>query len=213
MQILELETRSGLDRATIRHYEKEGLISPIRQSNGYRDYSDADLQHLQKIKLLRQLGMSLEKIRHLQQGSEVFASALSEQLQTLDTCMVTYQRARAICQEMLDNHTSYESMDAESYYQDKCREIADVREFTSQALKNLGFTVLDSKSNFLFAKTDAISGEVLYLELKKRGILVRHFGAERICEFNRITIGTAEQMKIFIETVKDILSGGNYENS
>jgi len=105
------------------------------------------------------------------------------------------------------------TVDAESYYQDKCREIADVRESTAQALKNLGFTVLDSKANFLFAKTDAISGESLYLELKKRGILVRHFGAKRICEFNRITIGTAEQMQTFIETVKDILSGGNYENS
>ena len=64
----------------------------------------------------------------------------------------------------------------------------------------------DSKSNFLFAKSDAIDGETLYLELKKRGVLVRHFSSEKICDYNRITVGTPEQMQVFLTRVKEILN-------
>ena len=51
-----------------------------------------------------------------------------------------------------------------------------------------------------------IGGEQLYLKLKEKGILVRHFTKKRIEEYIRITIGTGEQMEIFIRTVKEILS-------
>ena len=98
------------------------------------------------------------------------------------------------------------TVDAESYYQDMCAEIIRVREYTIEALRKLGFTVLPSDANFIFAKSDKIDGGELYLQLKKRGILIRHFTAERICQYNRITIGTREQMETFIETVKLILS-------
>ena len=72
-------------------------------------------------------------------------------------------------------------------------------------LRALGFEVLDSLTNFVFAKTDKMSGEALYRELKRRGILVRHFGKASITDYNRITIGTKEQMEAFIATVKTIL--------
>ena len=72
-------------------------------------------------------------------------------------------------------------------------------------LEKLGFTVLPSTANFIFAKSDRIGGEELYLTLKERGILIRHFTKERICDYNRITIGTAEQMKLFIDAVKEII--------
>ena len=49
MNIKDIETQSGMTRANIRFYEQEGLLSPQRQSNGYRDYSDADLETLQRI--------------------------------------------------------------------------------------------------------------------------------------------------------------------
>ena len=67
--------------------------------------------------------------------------------------------------------------------------------------------MLPSKANFVFAKTDRISGEDLYLKLKAEGILIRHFTLDRIKDFNRITIGTIEQMQTFIEKVKEILGG------
>ncbi len=97
------------------------------------------------------------------------------------------------------------TVDAEDYYRQKCEEIIKTREWTKDELESLGFTVLDSKANFVFAKTDKISGGDMYALLKKKGILVRHFNADRIKEFNRITIGTKEQMKKFIATVKEII--------
>ena len=99
------------------------------------------------------------------------------------------------------------TVDAEAYYKDKCKEIIQVREYTREKLTEMGFEVLPSSSNFLFAKSDRISGEKLYKELKARHILVRHFTKERICDFNRITIGTREQMDKMLEAIKEILKG------
>ena len=61
------------------------------------------------------------------------------------------------------------------------------------------------KANFLFARSDRIGGEELYLKLKERGILVRHFTKPRITDYNRITIGTEAQMDTLLEAVKAIL--------
>ncbi|MBQ2933610.1 MAG: histidinol-phosphate transaminase [Clostridia bacterium] len=91
------------------------------------------------------------------------------------------------------------------YYMNNCKTIIKNREWTVSELQKLGFEVLPSKANFVFAKSDKIDGEKLYLELKNRGILVRHFTKEKICQYNRITIGTLEQMQKLIETITLIL--------
>ena len=91
------------------------------------------------------------------------------------------------------------------YYMDNCKTIIKNREGTVYELQKSGFEVLPSKANFVFARSDKIDGEKLYLELKNRGILVRHFTKESICQYNRITIGTIEQMQKLIETITLIL--------
>jgi len=73
------------------------------------------------------------------------------------------------------------------------------------ALRALGFSVLDSAANFLFAAHPRAEGKALYLALKQRGVLVRHFDSARLTNYNRITIGSAEQMRILIDTTKEIL--------
>ena len=83
--------------------------------------------------------------------------------------------------------------------------IVDTRAWTKQQLEQRGFAVLDSRSNFLFASTDRKDGRTLYKELKKNGILVRHFDAPRIQNWLRITIGTPEQMQTFMETLDKIM--------
>lgn len=88
---------------------------------------------------------------------------------------------------------------------ENCKIIAENREYTKKALQNLGFFVTDSLANFIFAKNDKIDGEELYLKLKEKGVLVRHFKLPRIKDFVRITIGTKEQMDFFIKTVEEIL--------
>lgn len=97
------------------------------------------------------------------------------------------------------------TIDSQSYYDDNCKKITETREFTKNELEKLGFFVLPSKANFIFAKSDKIDGGELYLELKDKGVLIRHFTSERIKNFNRITIGTPEQMAVFIEKTKEIL--------
>jgi len=104
------------------------------------------------------------------------------------------------------------TVDAEDYYQDKCREIIKTRQMTKEALESLGFTVLPSDANFLFAKSRDIPGEALYQALKKKGILVRHFAKDRICDYVRITIGTNEQMNTLVHTIKAILQEAYHES-
>lgn len=96
------------------------------------------------------------------------------------------------------------AIDDNNYYMEKCKEIIKNREYTAQELKKLGFNVIDSKANFIFAECNWIDGDTLYKKLKDRRILIRHFSAEKIKNFNRITIGTKEQMEIFIKNVAEI---------
>ena len=92
-----------------------------------------------------------------------------------------------------------------AYFEKTRAAIMDTRAWTMQQLTDRGFTVLDSRANFVFASTERINGGVLYKELKKNGILVRHFDAPRIENWLRITIGTPEQMQALMDAVDKIL--------
>ena len=91
------------------------------------------------------------------------------------------------------------------YYMQNCKKIIATREYTVRELEKIGFTVIPSKANFIFAKSDVVDGKTLYEKLKKNGVLVRHFDDPRISDYNRITIGTDEDMQTFISVVKKIL--------
>ena len=93
----------------------------------------------------------------------------------------------------------------EAYTQINCREIMRVRAWTAEKLQALGFQLTDSKTNFVFAKHPKADGKEIYLRLKKKGVLVRHFDAHRIRDYNRITIGSQEQMQIFLEKMTEVL--------
>ena len=93
-----------------------------------------------------------------------------------------------------------------AYYRDNCKRIMKTREYTAKCLEELGFEVLPSCTNFLFARCPAISGEALYLELKSRGVLVRHFTDPRISDYNRITIGAREDMEKLVHLIGEILN-------
>lgn len=98
------------------------------------------------------------------------------------------------------------AIEDDAYYRENAKTTMAVREETTQQLTALGFSVLPSSANFVFAKSGTLSGEELYRQLKKRGVLVRHFQKERIKDFCRITIGTREQMQVLLLAIRDILS-------
>ena len=93
----------------------------------------------------------------------------------------------------------------EKYFAENCQKIMENREFLSKELRALGFTLTPSKANFVFAKHSNVGGEELYLKLKEKGVLVRHFKTERIKDYNRITVGSREQTEILVEKIKEIL--------
>ncbi len=95
-------------------------------------------------------------------------------------------------------------------YFEKCRnEIIVNREYTVSELNRLGFTVTDSKTNFVFATNPSIDAAVYVQKLRDRGIIIRYFGSkERIKDYVRITIGTLDEMRALISATEDILKDG-----
>lgn len=93
----------------------------------------------------------------------------------------------------------------EEYTRENCKKIVENREFTTMELKNMGFTVLNSDTNFILAGHHRIAGGDLYRELKQRGILVRYFDTPRLKPFVRITIGTRQDMESLTSAVCKIL--------
>ena len=98
------------------------------------------------------------------------------------------------------------ALDDEEYTRKNINVICRVRDNTKNMLRDMGFEVLDSCTNFLFAKHKSISGTKIYEALKKFRIIVRHFSSPLVLEdWNRITIGSAEQMQVFLEVMKGIV--------
>ena len=97
------------------------------------------------------------------------------------------------------------ALENDAYYMDNCQKIIATREKTAAALEALGFFVLPSQANFLFVRSDKIAGAAYYEALRERGILVRHFTLDRIADYNRITIGTEEEMEALVAATEAIL--------
>ncbi len=97
------------------------------------------------------------------------------------------------------------ALEDQDYYDECDRRIQATRHRTRQALMNLGFTVTDSRSNFLLASSPRIPGGELYRKLKERGILIRHFSDPKIENWNRITIGSDKQMDALLAAIEALL--------
>jgi len=97
------------------------------------------------------------------------------------------------------------SISDQKYFSDNCAAIIKNREFLTKELTNLNFEVLTSTANFVLTKNNKISGKELYLQLKSRGILIRHFNKERIKDYVRITIGAKSELKLLLDEIKNIL--------
>lgn len=115
MTINEVEARTGLERATVRYYEKEKLISPAREGNGYRNYSEEDIEKLEKIKLLRALDFSLEDIRSMDEDGADFSERLRARARSLEARAEDIEDARRVIENMLADNAAYETLQSGVY--------------------------------------------------------------------------------------------------
>lgn len=111
MTIKELEKRTGLPRTAIRFYEQEGLITPERRENNYREYSQEDALTLEKVKLLRQLSLDLEAIRALKEGSLSLAQVMECQAKVLEGDRRDLERYAQVCRELSAAQADYETLE------------------------------------------------------------------------------------------------------
>ena len=117
MTIKDVEERTGLSRSNIRFYEKEKLIEPSRnESNGYRDYSENDVENIKKIAYLRTLGISIEDIRSIIFEKVTLQEMLEKQKEVLKNQITDLNKAKLMCEKMLDEESiSYEKLQVEQY--------------------------------------------------------------------------------------------------
>ena len=97
------------------------------------------------------------------------------------------------------------SLEDEDYFRACVDQVCDIRDKTAAALRQLGFIVTDSRTNFLFVRTDKMPGARLFDRLRQQGIVVRRWNDPLIADWLRISIGTREQMEQLVEIIRGIL--------
>ncbi len=116
MTIKEVEQCLGIPRATVRFYEKEGLISPTRSENGYREYSEEDVVLLKKIIIFRKLGFAVSDIEDVLDGAKPMSEVLETNIENLTCQMQELQGAMTLCKKLRENGEQIETFDAEKYW-------------------------------------------------------------------------------------------------
>lgn len=147
--------------------------------------------------------MTYSKSRSFAGGRLGFAIANAALIQDLETIK---DSTNPYSVNSLTMYLAEKALDQQAYYTKNAQAIQENRAYTTDALEKLGFTVLPSQANFVFARHKTAGGGYLYEKLKENGVLVRHFNAPRIRDFNRITIGSREQMDILLDTLRKILN-------
>lgn len=113
MKIKEVENLLSVSRSNIRFYEKEGLLSPDREKNNYRDYSEQDVITLKKILALRKLGFTVEEISSMQKGELSLTDAIYENISRLEKEITSLQGALEITKALSAEKTTFETLDHE----------------------------------------------------------------------------------------------------
>ena len=120
MTIKEVEEQTGLTRSNIRFYEKEKLIEPTRNDkNGYRDYSESDIENIKKIAYLRTLEISIEDIRNIMSDKVSLTEIIEKQAATIQTQIEGLNKARIMCERMLEaGNVNFDELQVEKYVAD-----------------------------------------------------------------------------------------------
>lgn len=156
MKINEVENLVGITRRNIRFYETEGLLIPARNSqNGYREYGEAEVEALKRIKLLRKLGVPLDEIRRLQAENATVADGMRRHLISLEREQKNLEQSMVFCQRMKDQEIKLSDLNAEQWlkemdelertgttFQNKQRGDVKVKRYAPSAIAAVVMTVL-----------------------------------------------------------------------
>ena len=119
MKINEVEALVGITKKNIRFYEEKGLLAPGRNSeNGYRDYGEAEVAMLRRIKLLRKLGVPIEEIRRMREGTQTVGDGLRRHLVTLERERRNLDEAVRLCGLLQTCEMPLSELDAEGFLQE-----------------------------------------------------------------------------------------------
>jgi DNA-binding transcriptional MerR regulator len=112
MKINEVEAAVGVTKKNIRFYEEEGLLSPQREAgNGYRTYSEADVERLRRIKLLRKLDVPLAEIRTMLDGDCTLAEGMARHTAVLEGRRADLEEALDFCRVLREEQTPLAELD------------------------------------------------------------------------------------------------------
>lgn len=112
MKIHEVEQAVGITVKNIRFYEEQGLLSPRRSRNGYREYGEEEVETLRRIKLLRKIGLPIEEIRQMQSDTHTVADGMRRHLITLERERGSLEQSMALCRRLKDREERLEALDA-----------------------------------------------------------------------------------------------------
>lgn len=115
MKIKYVEELVGIPKKNIRFYEEQGLLAPVRAENGYREYGQADVDRLMQIKLLRKLGVPIEEIKRIFQGSIHQDDCLDRHLDELERQKENLAKMQAISEQIIGSHVTLQNLDTENY--------------------------------------------------------------------------------------------------
>lgn len=101
------------------------------------------------------------------------------------------------------------SIEDDEYFKSTCKKVIKTRERVTLELEKLGFDVLDSQTNFIFVTHNKHNMKSLFEYLKTQKVFIRYFSLPRIEDYVRITIGTNEEMDIFLEKTKEFILNDN----
>lgn len=116
MTIKEVEKELNISRATVRFYEKEGLLVPSREENGYRDYSPEDVKRIKEIVILRKIGLSVNDIEDLLDGAAELSGVLNENIANLEKQMEELKGALYLTKKLKEEGVSMSSFDTDNYW-------------------------------------------------------------------------------------------------
>ncbi|MCM1052719.1 MAG: MerR family transcriptional regulator [Ruminococcus sp.] len=116
MTIQEVASKTGLTKKSIRYYEEEGLLTPIRKSNTYREFSDDDLKTLKLIKFLRELNVPVNDIKKLKSEEITLEDCMKDRINKINSIEKSYEKIKNMCIEIIDNKDTYKNIDVTKYF-------------------------------------------------------------------------------------------------